>query len=460
MIEFSFSDFFYPSDLLNTYRLLRQSEHWTPEQFFHYQTNKLAKLLRHCAEQVPFYQNIFQSNTIRPESIFPENAFELLSQIPVLQKNFLRENSKEFCSNEWEYYKPKMISTSGTTGTPLTVYWDKGSNVMEFCSIQRLWRWAGFHPGQPFLDVRSRMMDNHEHHLIESDGILYQYNWKVRGLEFSSDLLNDQTIQPYYKILLKYRPKLVRGHPQSIVHLANLLEKHQLLGWKPDCVTTASEAVYDFQRRRIHAAWGVPVLDSYGLKEHNVFIAQCKAGSYHIFPEYGIVEILDDQEKPVGPGQEGWIVATSLHNYAQPLLRYNTLDRAIAGDGRNCPCGRTLPVIDRLVGRIDDCLITKDGTQYSGLSFAFFGLQGLHKARLTQLDYEKVIVEVVIDTSFGQSQRELLLKNLERKVNGKLTFEIKEVNEIIQETPGKYKFVVSKIPTIPSNRIAVDHHTA
>ncbi len=445
MIEFSFSDFFYPSDLLQTYRLLKRSEYWAPDQFLQYQANNLAKLLRHCAEHVPIYQNIFKTKDILSKFISPENSFELLSQIPVLQKNFFRENSIEFCSNEWERYKPKKISTSGTTGTPLTVYWDKGSNVMEFCSIQRLWRWAGFHPGQPFLDIRSRLLDDNENHLIETDGIRYQYNWKVRGLEFSSDLINDQTIQPYYNVLLHYRPKLVRGHPQSILHLANLLEKHQLLDWKPACITTASEAVYDFQRRRIDDAWGVPVLDSYGLKEHNVFIAQCPAGSYHIYPEYGIVEILDDQDKPVDAGVEGWIVATSLHNYAQPLLRYNTLDRAVAGDGQQCSCGRTLPVIDRLVGRIDDCLITPDGVRYSGLSFAFFGLKGLHKARLTQIDFKKVIVEVVVDSNFDQSQQEILLKNLERKVNGKLIFDIIEVNDIIQETSGKFKFVVSKI---------------
>ena len=57
-------------------------------------------------------------------------------------------------------------------------------------------------------------------------------------------------------------------------------------------MTTASEALHEFQRQRIEGAWEVPVLDNYGLKEHNVFIAQCRRGRYHIFPEYRICEIL------------------------------------------------------------------------------------------------------------------------------------------------------------------------
>ena len=199
-----------------------------------------------------------------------------------------------------------------------------------------------------------------------------------------------------------------------------------------------------FKHEKIEAIWQLPVLDSYGLKEHNVFIAQCSEGGYHIFPEYGICEILDDDGNHVAPGQEGWIVATGLHNYVQPLLRYNTLDRAVAGNGNPCRCGRNLPTIERLIGRIDDCLITRDGKRYSGLSFAFFGLKGLQKARLIQENLDHVLVEIVANEEFDADQRNMLVTALNIKVEQKLSFQLKSVNEIHQESPGKFKFVVSK----------------
>ena len=420
MIEFKFSDFFYPKDLLSAYILLRGSEHWSHRRFEEYQSQKLAKLLRYCAIQVPYYQETFSKINLSVDDIHPSNALELLHQLPILDKNTLRANPELFISRQAQRFQPKAVSTSGTTGTPLTVYWDHGSNVMEFASIQRLWRWAGFRIGQPFLDLRSRSIDDDERHLVIDGKIRYVRNWKVNGLEFSSDLIDESNIQKYYELLLRYKPNLLRGHPQAIDHLARLLQDNGLHDWRPKAVTTASEALYDFQRQQILKAWGIPVLDSYGLKEHNVFIAQCPNGGYHISPEYGVCEILDDDGNQVASGQEGWIVATGLHNFAQPLLRYNTLDRAVAAGDRVCSCGRTLPLVERIVGRIDDCIYTEDGRRYSGLSFAFFDRSGLRKARLIQENYQNVIVEMVITNDFSQAEKMSLIDTLEKKVEHKI----------------------------------------
>lgn len=449
MVEFKISDFFYPLDLLHTYFLLRRSEHWTPDRLREYQCRKLARLLIHAATHVPYYIALFSTLGIRPEDICPQNAFDILAQVPVLSKATLKSHADQFLAQDYLRYKPRPVSTSGTTGTPLTVYWDKASNVMEFCAIQRLWRWAGFTPGQPFLDLRSRVIDATESHFHQEGDVIYLYNWKVRGLELSSDLISTRNIYQYYRLLKRFKPGLIRGHPQAIEHLATLILEHNLSGWQPKAITTASETLYDFQRSQIAKAFHAPILDSYGLKEHNVFIAQCRSGSYHISPEYGICEILDDGGRTVAPGEEGWIVGTGLHNYAQPLLRYNTLDRAVVSAPRLCSCGRTLPTIQSIIGRIDDCIVTGDGNRYSGFSFAFFDRPGLVKARLVQLDWENVRIEVVAQDEFTTDVQSALLAALERKVAGKVKFHIQRVEEIIQETPGKFKFVTSLIQPNP-----------
>lgn len=449
MVEFSFSDFFYPLPLARTYFLLRQSEHWSQAQFVQYQSHLLAKLLRFCVGEVPYYGPMFREAGLNPDHIRPDNAMACLNKLPILDKDMVRETPHLFLACDIARFKPKPVATTGTTGTPLTVYWDRSSNVMEICSIQRLWRWAGFRIGQSFLDLRSRVLADDEKHLAKEDrNVRYIRSWKVNGLEFSSDIIDESNIHRYHEILMRYRPRLVRGHPQAIQHLAALLQQTGLDGWRPKAVTTASEALYDFQRRQIEEAWRVPILDSYGLKEHNVFIAQCREGSYHISPEYGICEILDDDGNPAKPGQEGRIVATGLHNYAQPLLRYDTRDRAIAGDQRLCACRRTLPAVERIIGRIDDCVYTREGKRYSGFSFAFFGYPGLKKARLIQEEYDKVTVELVVTPEFGEAHRSALLDALGRKVEHRIKFELRPVAEIVQEAPGKFKFVVSRLKKV------------
>ena len=445
MVEFKLSDFFSPARILLTYLRLRRSERWSHSQIEKYQSKRLARLLRFCAGDVPYYGPVFREAGLDPANIFPMNARRCLEKLPNLDKSTLKENPDLFMARDATRFRPKPVMTSGTTGTPLTLYWDRGSNVMELCSIQRFWRWVGFRAGHPFLDLRSRIFSDNENHLVKADGIVYIYNWKARVLEFSSDLIERNNIRKYNEILRRYRPTLVRGHAQAIQKLANLLREVGSLGWRPKFVTTNAEALYYFQRQEIEQAWGVRVLDCYGLKEHNVFIAQCREGTYHMFPEYGICEILNDDGKPVSPGQEGWIIATGLHNYAQPLLRYNTRDRAVAGKNQQCPCGRTLPAVERIIGRIDDCLYTAEGKRFSGMSFAFFGRRGIKKARLVQEDIHTVTVELVATAEFDEAERTALLGALERKVEHKLSFVFKLVNDIVQETLGKFRFVVSRL---------------
>jgi phenylacetate-CoA ligase len=449
MVEFQIRDFFHPFSIARTYFLLRCSERWSPAQMAAYQSQRLAKLLRYCASEVPYYRRLFRETGLDAAAITAADAQAWLRKLPILDKDTLRQQGNDFLSSSARRFHPKAITTSGTTGTPLTVYWDKGSNVLEFCSMQRLWRWAGLRVGQPFLDLRSRVFDGTEKHLIRRGPVVFTRNWKANGLEFSSDYIDASNLPQYYEVLLQYRPVLVRGHPQAIQHLASLLRRHDMTGWRPKAVTTASEALYDFQRREIDQTWHVPILDSYGLKEHNVFIAQCGNGGYHVFPEYGICEILDDMGKPVGPGEEGWVVATGLHNYAQPLLRYHTRDRAVAGDGALCSCGRTLPTVQRIVGRIDDCLYTRDGKRFSGLAFAFFGRDSIKSARLCQEDWERVTVELVVTPQFTPGEQAALVKTLEHKTFGKLRYEVRLVDRIVQQTAGKFKFVVSRLQQEP-----------
>ena len=89
---------------------------------------------------------------------------------------------------------------------------------------------------------------------------------------------------------------------------------------RPRLIVTTAETLLAFQRETIERAFSCPVTDQYGCTEMALFISQCEHGSYHVHPEYGIVEVLDERDRPVAPGEEGEVVCTGFVNRA---MSYN-----------------------------------------------------------------------------------------------------------------------------------------
>ncbi|MFO0990012.1 MAG: AMP-binding protein [Alphaproteobacteria bacterium] len=125
-------------------------------------------------------------------------------------------------------------------------------------------------------------------------------------------------------------------------------------------VATFGEQIGDGLRELVRAAWGVEVCDLYSATEVGYIALQCpERPHYHVQAESCFVEILDEEGRDCGPGETGRVVVTPLHNFAMPLLRYDIGDFATVGEP--CPCGRSLPVLTRIVGRVSQTLRRPDG---------------------------------------------------------------------------------------------------
>lgn len=107
--------------------------------------------------------------------------------------------------------------------------------------------------------------------------------------------------------------------------------------------------------------WGSLPLDNYGMKERSAFAAECPHHRLHFFPTYGLSEVVDSDRRPVPAGEEGRLIATGLHNFAQPLLRYDTGDFVVMSKERTCPCGCRYPIAQHVTGRIEDNLVNRQG---------------------------------------------------------------------------------------------------
>src|SRR5262249_21305312 len=155
-------------------------------------------------------------------------------------------------------------------------------------------------------------------------------------------------------------------------------------------IITSAETLTAAQRELIEGVFGTRCFDQYGCTEQSLFVSQCEHGTYHTHPEYGIVEILRDGA-PARVGESGEVVCTSFTNDAFPLLRYRLGDLAAFGD-EDCRCGRAFPVLERIIGRLDDVLVTPDGRQIGRLDPVFKGRRTIREAQVVQETESEVTV--------------------------------------------------------------------
>jgi phenylacetate-CoA ligase len=196
-------------------------------------------------------------------------------------------------------------------------------------------------------------------------------------------------------------------------------------------------------------AWsGCTIGDSYGLTEHTALICKCPMGNFHITSEYGLVEILKSDGTPAGPGEEGRIISTGLHNKAFPLLRYETCDFAIASDAP-CPCGRTLPVVKDITGRIADTVYDSKNRLVANLHRSFRFIDGIRFSQIVQNAMGTLDVYIIPTDRFNEALREGLLKGLHKGLGQEIVIRIHLVETSPCASSAKFKFIINNIMDHP-----------
>jgi phenylacetate-CoA ligase len=265
-------------------------------------------------------------------------------------------------------------------------------------------------------------------------------NLPGNALMMSSYHLSPQTVDAYLDRLRSFQPDLIDSYPSSIEPLARRLLALGTQDVRPRAIVTSSETLFAPTRERIQRAFGCPVFDYYGGGEMAAFITQCDSGSYHVNPEFGIVEILRDGE-PVAPGETGEIVATGFINPVMPLIRYVTGDLAVRGEG-SCRCGRAFPVIQRIEGRVDDVVITPEGRHVGRLDPIFKSAVSIAEARVVQDANDHIRLEVVPAHGYSAAGESLLVDELQRRLGPTMRVDVVQVATIPRERSGKLRMVV------------------
>ena len=431
-MDFRLRDFAYPLGILRLRRSLEATQWWSEARLSAWQDERLCALVRHAAAQVPYYARVLGEAGVDPAAF---RGTADLARLPLLSKDLVREHEAALHARHAWRYGPRPSLTSGSTGTALRFLLDRPTNVLEFATLWRQFNWAGYRFGDTFCDLRGRVVH-------AADGVVWDP--RLRSLNLSSFELTRERARVYAARIRAARPALVRGYPSSISVLARWMLEDGLDVPPPRAVLTSSETLLEADREIIGRAFGAPVLDYYGQMERVAFIGMCAEGRYHVVPEYGVVEVLDDHDRPVAPGVEGQLVATGLHHRAMPFIRYQTRDLVVLGR-ESCPCGRAYATVERITGRLEDLVITPDGRHVGRLDAAFKYSQGIRLAQIVQDSAEAITVRIVRAPSYSEADSRTLLRELRARLGEAIHIDLVFVDAIATTAAGKLQFVVSRV---------------
>ena len=415
---------------------LKNSQYYSESDLQSIQQCNLNNLLNHSYKYVPYYKSELRNIGAKPADMSSLNILDTLS---ITTKKLIRENPALFISSYYKNKQLKFIHTSGTTGTPLKVVATKTSIQNNFAFFSRFLTWAGVSDIQPSATFAGRIIIPSK----QNTPPFWRRNISMNNTLYSSYHISESSIPAYIKELERTNVAYIDSYPSSIFSIAQYINKYSIdHNIRPKAIITSSETLHQNQRHAIETAFECKVYDQYGSAEMAAFICQCEEGSYHINPEYGIVEVLDKNNKPTDYGVPGRLVCTGFLNYGMPLIRYDTGDTVVLSD-RKCDCGRCFPIVESIVGRTDDLIVTPSGRTIGRLDPVFKGLSSIRETQIVQEKYNKITVNLVKEAGFSSETAETLRNELIRRIGDDVEISINFVDHIPRTKSGKFRSVIS-----------------
>ncbi|MBD3347913.1 MAG: AMP-binding protein [Candidatus Eisenbacteria bacterium] len=420
--------------------LLKSLERAPLDSIREYQNERLRKIVEHAYATVPYYGRRWRSAGVGPDDI---RAIDDLEKLPVLTRQEVIDNREDLVSTAADRGQLRLATTSGTTGYPVSVYWDRGVTVMNNACLWRARSWGGAGFGRPYATLMGREIVPRR----QTEPPYWRYNSTWNQLLLSSYHLDEETAPLYVDRMREAGVDMLEAYPSAAYLLARYMEMRSLT-LPLRSVLTSSEPLLPVQRALIESRFECRVMDAYGQAERVAFASECERHEgLHIFEGYGIVELLDDDLEPVPEGGAGQIVATGLHNMAMPLIRYATGDGAVLARER-CSCGRALRLLTGITGKAEDIVVTPGGRMIPGplLSYALKGISGVVRSQLVQERPETLTVRLVVNEDFLPRDEDLIRKGLTERLGDEVTLRFDYVSEIELSGRAKYRWIISSVP--------------
>lgn len=415
---------------------------WLPlEELYALQARALGHLLAHAYEHVPFYRKRFEQAGITPADIM---GCDDLAKLPILRRSELRG-----VADRTSLAAPAPTirkQTSGTTGEPLVFGFEPDSEHWRRAVKYRGYAWAGYRPGDralhfwgapeptpPSWKTRAKIALDRRMH---------------RDVYVQCAVMNDEHLREVVRVIESEQPQVIVCYAQAGAELARYVTRNALRSWPTIPVICGAERLLPRDRADLVEAFGPAIFDTYGCREVMMIGAECAAhDGLHVAMENLLVEIVvveDGVERPAREGETGEVVLTDLHNLGMPFIRYANGDIATVGSSQRCTCGRTLPRIQSVQGRVSEMLRDGTGAPISGIAISFlvqdFG-EAVRQFQAVQHKDRSVTISLVADCELPREMLDAVRRGGERLLAG-LDVAVKVVSELPRNAAGKHQLVV------------------
>jgi phenylacetate-CoA ligase len=352
-----------------------------------HQLRRLRHVVAHAYAEVPLYRERFDAAGVHPREL---RELADLARFPILDKDDVRDRwPAGAVARGTDLQRCRIQQTSGSSGRcmeiALSLRCDDARNVYS----QRIYGWHGFRWWRAAAYLFPYRLP------FENNLGLYRNAWL--DATQPADGVLDQ--------LAALRPVVLAATPSDVQELlAGMTPGRDLTGLGLRALCLHSEPLSPDERAHFEVVFGCPVRANYYCNEVWAIAAECEHGRLHEFSDNVVLELLDAEGRPVPDGAPGEVVVTGLGNFVQPFIRYRLGDVAVRSRAQCCPCGRALPVLERIEGRADDVFVHPDGrrihpskltTAAKSPCFAYPGLQVFRDYQIAQTAPDRVVLRMV-----------------------------------------------------------------
>lgn len=432
--------------LLSVLQQLEQSQWWEPGRVREQQFLQLATLLEFVRESLPFYrQRLSEAGIVGPGDLRPDTW----EHVPTLTRQQLQTSVKAL-----KVRKPPaghrqlgLAETSGSTGTPIRVATTETTRLLWHAFVLREHYWHGRDFSASLAAIRhfGRDVDAAYPHGLDLPDWGPPVNLlHASGRGMALDIHTDPRLQLEW--LSEIDPEYLITFPSNAAALARLSIAGGVTLPSLREVRLVSEAVDDELRAALHTAWGAPAVDTYSAQEAGPLALQCpEHPHYHVQSENVLLEVVDARGHACKPGETGRVLITTLHNFAMPLIRYEIGDYAEVGPP--CPCGRGLPVLSRILGRVRNMLVLPNGEQrWPSLAATFYrDVAPVVQHQLVQHDLETIEARLVVERPLHSDEEERLRAMIVERLGHPFKLRFSYPACIERSASGKYEEFLSRV---------------
>ncbi len=430
---------------------LSLTEWWPAERLAAQQLAHTDALIRFTHDAVPF-----QRPRLGPivERIGDGLTAEVFAEVPVMTRALVQEAGDALASETLPggHGARHTVKTTGSSGRPVQAQLTRLTSLYNAAATLRGHQW-----------FRRDLSGTNVSILVTPDGRerRRQRAWAPGSSGTALLYSNGVPARRLLDMLVEDDPDYLQCHPSMLQELIHCSVEAGVKPKRLRDVRTLGEVLEPGLRSLCEQHWDIPVRDNYSSEEFGILPLQCPDHDHlHVMSERAIVEILNDDDRPCAPGEIGRVVVTGFLGYATPLIRYEIGDRAIAG--APCPCGRGLPVIERIIGRERQSVQLPSGERLFPVLDAepLLLKSGVKQYQLVQTSTEEIDLNLVAEGPLAAEEEAEIVSHFQHNFRHPFTFRFNYVDAIARGPGGKFQIFKSDLylaafPSVRSKLLSI-----